>query len=119
MTLNFENALFLSAHHYPNFQDIKISFEDVDFYAKLSLILDTLVGNSKTQRTIIHILKWMIIAPEFHNHRNQKDPGDPKHSDLRSVPRLLVRGLIESFAKNAVLDIYALIVLYILLITKY
>ena len=50
--LNFENALFLSARHYFNLQDIKISFEDVDFYAKLSLILDTPVGNSKTQRII-------------------------------------------------------------------
>ena len=47
LTLNFENALFLSARHYFNLQDIKISFEDVDFYAKLSLILDTTVGNSK------------------------------------------------------------------------
>ena len=33
-------------------QDIKISFEDVDFYSKVSLILDTLVRNSTTQRTI-------------------------------------------------------------------
>ena len=40
---------------YFNLQDIKISFEDVVFYAKLSLILDTLVGNSKTQRTILSI----------------------------------------------------------------
>ena len=29
--------------HYFSLQDIKISFEDVDFYAKLSLILDTLL----------------------------------------------------------------------------
>ena len=40
--------------HYFSLQDIKISSEDVDFYAKLSLILDTPVGNSKKQRTILH-----------------------------------------------------------------
>ena len=34
-------------------QDIKISFEYVDSYAKLSLILDTSVRKSKTQRTIL------------------------------------------------------------------
>ena len=32
-----------------NLQDIKIFFEDVDFYAKLSLILDILVKKSTTQ----------------------------------------------------------------------
>ena len=31
---NFENALFLSARHYFNLQDINISFEYVDFHAK-------------------------------------------------------------------------------------
>ena len=46
-----------------NLQDIKISFEDVDFpvdfYAKLSLILDNPVGNSKTQQTIVRTyLGW-------------------------------------------------------------
>ena len=41
LTLNSENALFLLAHHSFNLQDIKISFEYVDSYAKLSLILDT------------------------------------------------------------------------------
>ena len=56
LTLNFENALFLSACHYFNLQDIKFSFEDVDFYAKLSLILDTPVGNSTTQWTILDTL---------------------------------------------------------------
>ena len=39
--------------HYFSLQDIKISFEDVDFYAKLSLILNTPVRNSKTQRHIV------------------------------------------------------------------
>ena len=56
LTLNFENVLFLSACRYFNLQDIKIPFEDVDFYAKLSLILDTPVGNSKTQMTIMFML---------------------------------------------------------------
>ena len=31
---NFKNALFLSARHYFNLQDINISFEYIDFYAK-------------------------------------------------------------------------------------
>ena len=35
-------------------QDIKIFFEDVDFYAKLSLILDILVKKSTTQWTMIY-----------------------------------------------------------------
>ena len=47
LTLNFENALFLLAHQYFNLQDIQMSFEDVDYYTKLSLILDTPVGNWK------------------------------------------------------------------------
>ena len=55
LTLNSENVLFLPAHHSFNLQDIKISFENVDFYAKLSLILDTPVRNSTTQRTILCI----------------------------------------------------------------
>ena len=53
LNLNFAKALYLSARHYFNLQVIKISFEDVDFYAKLSLILDTPVGNSKAQLTIM------------------------------------------------------------------
>ena len=36
LTLNVENSLSLSARHYFNLQDIKISFEDIDFYAKFS-----------------------------------------------------------------------------------
>ena len=35
LTLNFENALFLPARHSFNLQDIKISFQYVDSYAKL------------------------------------------------------------------------------------
>ena len=34
LALNFDNALFLSARHYFNLQDINISFEHVDFHAK-------------------------------------------------------------------------------------
>ena len=41
MTLKSENALFLPARHSFNLQDIKISLEYVDSYAKLLLILDT------------------------------------------------------------------------------
>jgi len=53
LSLNLENALFLLASHYFYLQEIIISFEDVDFYAKLSLILDIPVRNSITQWTII------------------------------------------------------------------
>ena len=35
LTLNFENALFLSALHYFYLQDIKIIFQYVDFHAKM------------------------------------------------------------------------------------
>ena len=34
LTSNFENALFLSARHYFNLQDSKVSFEYADFHAK-------------------------------------------------------------------------------------
>ena len=37
----------MTARHYFSLQDIKISFEDVDFYAKLSLILNTLAKKHK------------------------------------------------------------------------
>ena len=36
------------------FQDIKIYFDDVNFYAEMSLILDTPSRNSKTQQTIMN-----------------------------------------------------------------
>ena len=38
LTLNFEISLFLSARHYFDLQDIKISLEDVDFYAILHIL---------------------------------------------------------------------------------
>ncbi len=44
--------LCLSASHYFDLQDIKISFHYVDFYAKMLLVLDTRIKNSTTQRTI-------------------------------------------------------------------
>ena len=53
LALKIKNALFLSACLYFYLQDIKISFEDINFYTKLSLILDTLARNSATQRTIV------------------------------------------------------------------
>ena len=37
----------MSVRHYFHLQDIKISIEDVNFYAKLSLILDTLVNKTE------------------------------------------------------------------------
>ena len=43
-------------------KDIKISFEDVYFYAKLSLTLDTTVWNLRTQRTII-VINWGAETP--------------------------------------------------------
>ena len=65
MTLKSENALFLPARHSFNLQDIKISFEYVDSYAKLSLTLDTTVRNSKTQRTIILLSLHTIFLITF------------------------------------------------------
>ena len=52
--------------HYFSLQDIKISFEDVDFYAKLSLILNTPVRNSKTQRTILYNLVGAVFVYAAH-----------------------------------------------------
>ena len=60
--MNFENALFLSACHSFYLQDIKVSFEYVDIYAKMALILYTLFGNSTTQRTIIYTFPSIIFA---------------------------------------------------------
>ena len=45
LTLNSENALFLSACHSFMVQDSKVSFEYVDFYAKMSLIFYAAFGN--------------------------------------------------------------------------
>ena len=39
LTLNFENALFLSTCHSFMVQDSKVSFEYVDFYTKMLVIL--------------------------------------------------------------------------------
>ena len=36
-------------------QDSKVSFEYVDFYTKMSLILDAAFGNQKTKRTLLFI----------------------------------------------------------------
>ncbi len=41
-------AQFMRACHYFCLQNIKISFEHADFYAKISLILDTKARNSLT-----------------------------------------------------------------------
>ena len=67
LILNFKNTLFLWARYYFYLQDIKISFEDVDFFAKLSQILDTLVSNSTIQLTkmgVIKIFRWYILVYE-------------------------------------------------------
>ena len=45
LTLNFENALFLSVGHSFMVQDSKVSFEYVDFYAKILLVLHNAFGN--------------------------------------------------------------------------
>ena len=47
--------------HYFYLQDIKISFEEVDFYAKLSITLDTLVRNLTTQRTIVSMVESFVF----------------------------------------------------------
>ena len=59
LTLNFKSALFFAVL---SLLLLKISFEDVDFYAKLSLILDTAVRNSTTQKTII--LQYLVVTAE-------------------------------------------------------
>ena len=46
---------FLLARHYFCLQNIKISFEYADFYAKISLILDTSAKNFITQQTLLSI----------------------------------------------------------------
>ena len=45
---------YLCIQHSFYWHDIKISFEYVDFYAKMSLILDTRVSNWTIQQTISH-----------------------------------------------------------------
>ena len=47
------------AHHYVCLQDIRISFWHVDFYATISVNLDTRVRNSTTQLTIIGIVSLL------------------------------------------------------------
>ena len=51
--LKTENAQFLPAHHYFCLQDIKISFDQADFYTKISLILNPSGRNSITQLTLM------------------------------------------------------------------
>ena len=55
LTLKTENAQLLPAHHYVCLQDIKISDWLVDFYAQISLILDTRIKNSTTQLMLLNI----------------------------------------------------------------
>ena len=50
LTLNFENALFLSGCHSFMVQDSKVSFEYVDSYAKMLLILHPASKNSTPMR---------------------------------------------------------------------
>ena len=61
--MNTENTLFLLARSSSHSQDIKISFEYVDFYAKLSLILNIQVRNSTTQ--------WTILLMVFRKRKGQ------------------------------------------------
>ena len=60
LSLKTDNPLFFSAHNYSYLEDIKISFEDVDFYAQMLLIMDTLVRNSTTQGTLLHIVNHVV-----------------------------------------------------------
>ena len=70
LTLNIENALFLSARHSFYLQDIKVSFEYVDFYAKILLVKYTRVKNSTIQRTIISI-KHSSATGDFFEEWNE------------------------------------------------
>ena len=64
-----KNAQFLLACHYFCGQSIIISLEYADFYAKISLILDSAATNSVTQRTLLKVaycsLKafWRYLLP--------------------------------------------------------
>ena len=63
LTLKTENAQFMMARHYFCLQDIKISFKDVNFYTKMSLILDTPSQNPTTQRTILYkVIKCCVFS---------------------------------------------------------
>ena len=81
MTLKTENALFLSARHYFYLQDIKISFEFVDFYAKMSLILYTPSRNSTTQQTIISTLQTVFYNIKATLRHADAQAVFPEHPD--------------------------------------
>ena len=53
LTLKTENAQFLPACQYFCLQNIKISFDQTDFYTKISLILDPSARNSTTQLILL------------------------------------------------------------------
>ena len=65
--------------HYVYLQDIKISFEDVDFYAKMSLIMDTPSRNSKTQQTLISTLNFKLLS-ELRSRGDRRNIHTVNHS---------------------------------------
>ena len=77
MTLKSENALLLPARHSFNLQDIKISFEYVDFYAKIFLILYSLFKNSTTRIAIGPSLNRRPLCTTF-TFENVSSPKKPK-----------------------------------------
>ena len=62
--INLLNVLKFRAHHYFCLQNIKISFEYADFYAKISLILHTSAKNFITQQTLISTHVLLHISSE-------------------------------------------------------
>ncbi len=66
-----KNAQFLLARQYFCVQNIKISFEYADFYAKISLILDTAARNSITQRALLVTLYVFTVTIYLTSSRTQ------------------------------------------------
>ena len=63
--MNSENVQFLPARHYFCAQNIKTTFEYADFYAKISLILDTTARNSITQWILVFLPENGTNVPDF------------------------------------------------------
>ena len=55
----------MSVRHSFMVQDSKVSFEYVDFYTKMSLILDAAFENQKTKWILMYTLKILSVKSEL------------------------------------------------------